>query len=239
MPSATATKAARAPDDDTRSTRERVLETAGELFAEKGFDRSTSKEVCARAGANIAAVNYYFGSVDGLYAAVLDEAQRRFITYDAIAAAIAGKSGAREKLRALIRLAVARLTASGEAAWAMRVIAREMAAPSPVFMALRQREILPRALLMKSLVSQIVGLPPDHPAVARASLSIIAPFAMLSIADRSILERAFPALSFNEEDADALADHLYRYAVAGLADVRKRSERQRWTKRGSVRHNPS
>ncbi|MGD0192103.1 MAG: CerR family C-terminal domain-containing protein [Rhizomicrobium sp.] len=214
-------------EDDVRSTRERVLETAGEIFAEKGFDRTTSKEICGRAGANVAAVNYYFGSIDGLYACVLDEAQRRFITYDAIVAAVAAQAGAKEKLRALIGLAVARLTSTGKSGWAMRVIAREMAAPSEAFMALRRREILPRALLMKSLVSEIVGLPPDHPAVARASLTIIAPFAMLSIADHSILETAFPALSFNEIGAEALADHLYRYAMAGLADVRKRSARRR------------
>jgi AcrR family transcriptional regulator len=222
------TRGGKAPDDDAaRSTRARLLETAGEIFAAQGFDRTTGKEICARAGANVAAVNYYFGSIDGLYAAVLDEAQRRFITYDDIAAAVADKAGAKAKLRALIELAVARLTASGSAGWAMRVIAREMAAPSPAFLALRQREILPRALLMKALVAEIVNLPPDHPAVARAALTIIAPFAMLSIADHSILERAFPSLSLDDKGADALADHLYRYAMAGLAEVRKTAVRKR------------
>src|SRR5579863_8760694 len=96
----------KAPEEDSaRSTRERLLETAGEIFAEKGFDRTTSKEICARAGANIAAVNYYFVSIEELYADVLEEAQRRFITFDAIAAAVAGKSGAKAKLRALMDLA--------------------------------------------------------------------------------------------------------------------------------------
>jgi AcrR family transcriptional regulator len=210
-----------------RSTRARVLETAGEAFAEMGFDRATSKEICARAGANVAAVNYYFASIEGLYAAVLDEAQRRFITFDDIAAAVAGKTDAKSKLRALIDLAVARLLAPASSSWAFRVIAREMAAPSPAFMALRQREILPRALLMKSLVAEIVKLPPEHPAVARATLTIIAPFAMLSFADRSILDRAFPSLALDEQGSAALADHLYRYAMAGLAEVRKQPGRKR------------
>jgi AcrR family transcriptional regulator len=213
--------------DAARSTRERVLETAGETFAEKGVDRTTSKEICARSEANIAAVNYYFGSIEGLYAAVLDEAQRRFITFEDIAAAVAGKTDAKSKLRALIELAVKRLLAPSSSSWAFRVIAREMAAPSPAFRALRQREILPRALLMKSLVAEIVRLPPEHPAVARATLSIIAPFAMLSFADRSILDRAFPSLALNEEGAAALADHLFRYAIAGLAEVQKQAGRRR------------
>ena len=218
------TSGKKAPDEDAaRSTRERLLETAGEIFAEQGFDRATSKEICARAGANVAAVNYHFGSIDALYVAVLDEAQRRFVTLDAIVEVVATKTGAKAKLRAIIELAVNRLTAPASASWAFRIIAREMAAPSKAFMALRQREILPRAALMKSLVSEIVQLPPEHPAVARASLSIIAPFAMLSIADRGILERAFPALALTADGASALADHLYRYAMAGLADVRRQA----------------
>jgi AcrR family transcriptional regulator len=217
----------KAPEDEAaRSTRERLLETAGEIFAEKGFDRATGKEICVRAGANVAAINYYFGSIEGLYAAVLEEAQRRFITFDAIAAAVADKSGAKAKLHALIDLAATRLTSPASSSWVFRVIAREMAAPSPIFLPLRQREIPPRAALMKMLVSEIVGLPPEHPAVARAALNIIAPFAMLSLADRSMLERAFPSLSLNEASAQALADHLYTYAMAGLAAVRRQARRK-------------
>lgn len=219
-----------AEDEDARSTRERLLETAGEIFGEKGFDRATGKEICARAGANVAAINYYFGSIDGLYREVLEEAQRRFITFDAIQAAVATKKGARAKLRALIDLAAQRLTAPVSTSWIFRVLAREMAAPSPIFLPIRQREIPPRAALMKWLVSEIVGLPPEHPAVARSALSIIAPFAMLSIADRSILERAFPNLPLKEDGAQALADHLYSYAMAGLAEVRRRAGKGKFSR---------
>lgn len=219
----TAARRARPEEEDGRSTRERLLETAGEVFAEKGFDRATGKEICARAGANIAAINYYYGNIERLYEAVLEEAQRRFITVDAIHAAVATKSGARAKLRAIMDLAAKRLTSPVATSWVFRVTAREMAAPSEIFLPIRQREIPPRAALMKALVSEIVGLPPEHPAVARAALSIVAPFAMLSIADRSILERAFPNLALDESGAEALADHFYHYAMAGLADVRRRA----------------
>jgi AcrR family transcriptional regulator len=214
-------------DDDSRSTRERLLETAGEVFAEKGFDRSTGKEICARASVNVAAINYYFGSFEHLYGAVLEEAQKRFITFDDIVAVVARQKDAKGKLRALVGLAAQRLTAPVSKSWAFRVIAREMPAPSKTFMALREREIPPRAILMKQLVSEIVGLPAEHPAVARAALSIIAPFAMLSIADRGFLERAFPSLPLDETGATALADHFYHYAMAGLADVKKRAGKKR------------
>ena len=218
-------RAAEVPAKTGLSTKERLLEIAGEIFAEQGFDRTTAKEICARASANAAAVNYYFGGIDGLYGAVLEEAQRRFITFDDIAAAVARKDRPRAKLRALIELAVSRLTAPVSESWVFRLLAREAAAPSAAFARIRQREILPRAVLVKSIVSQLIDLPPDHPAVARASLSIIAPFAMLSIADRKILRAAFPSLPLGEETKDVLAAHFYHYALAGLADVKRRTGR--------------
>ena len=57
------------------STRDKVLAQAGEVFAEKGFRKATVREIAARAGANLNAVNYYFGDKQGLYRAVIEAAQ--------------------------------------------------------------------------------------------------------------------------------------------------------------------
>src|SRR6516164_2523355 len=47
--------------------RQRLLEAAGEIFAAKGFEGATVRDICKRAGANIAAVNYYFRDKERLY----------------------------------------------------------------------------------------------------------------------------------------------------------------------------
>ena len=57
--------------DDGRQTRERLLECAGILAAQKGFSLVTSKEICQMAGTNLAAINYHVGSREGLYEALL------------------------------------------------------------------------------------------------------------------------------------------------------------------------
>lgn len=218
LPAATSSEA----DSEGRSTAVRLLEAAGEIFAEKGFERTTGKEICAKAAANVAAINYYFGSIERLYAAVLEEAQERFITFDAISKAVGPQTAAKAKLKVLSMLAAERLTAPVSRSWVFRVLAREMAAPSPAFLAIREREIPPRARLVRSIVAEIIELPVDHPAVARGAISIVAPFVMLAIADRAMIARAVPSLPLDETGAQALGEHLYRYAMAGLADIRKR-----------------
>ena len=57
-------------------TKVRLLEAAGEEFAEKGFDAARVRTICERAGANVAAVNYHFGDKEQLYVEMVLDAHR-------------------------------------------------------------------------------------------------------------------------------------------------------------------
>lgn len=54
------------------STRERIIDAAEILFAEKGFDLVSLRDITSQAEANVASVNYHFGSKENLIAAVIE-----------------------------------------------------------------------------------------------------------------------------------------------------------------------
>lgn len=58
---------------DGAGARAQLLQTALRLFSEKGFSKTSTREIAQAAGANIAAISYYFGDKAGLYRAVFTE----------------------------------------------------------------------------------------------------------------------------------------------------------------------
>jgi AcrR family transcriptional regulator len=60
------------PQRDAARSRDRLLAAAAELFGERGFDRTTTREIGERAGMDPALIARYFGSKTGLYLATLE-----------------------------------------------------------------------------------------------------------------------------------------------------------------------
>ena len=53
-------------------TRRRILDAALEVFAAEGYEGASTRLLAERAGVNLPAIQYYFGSKEGLYRAVID-----------------------------------------------------------------------------------------------------------------------------------------------------------------------
>jgi AcrR family transcriptional regulator len=193
------------------------MEFAGQLFAAKGFDPSYGEEICELAGMSLASLNDYYGGVDGLYAAVVQEAHRRFTALAEIEATLASTTDARAKLRAVLDRIVRTLIGSAVSSWILRVIGRELVAPARAGEANRNEQLFPFTPLMRAIVSELMDLPADHPAVARGCLCVVAPCFLLVILDDGTLKRAFPTLSTT--NTGPLVHYLVRSALAGLSAV--------------------
>ncbi len=108
-----------------RSTdvRARIIEAAGEVFAESGFGGATVDEIARRAGVNKAMLYYHVGDKAELFAAAVTSNVQRIRA--AVETAVARSRGPRARLRAIPRAFAA---AAGERPYLPQLMLREIAA---------------------------------------------------------------------------------------------------------------
>ncbi len=68
---------AEAESAESAGARDRILDAALDVFAEYGYDGTSTREICKRAGVNVAALNYHWGSKESLWLAVCDVVARQ------------------------------------------------------------------------------------------------------------------------------------------------------------------
>ena len=66
------TEEAGAATTPAAGSRERILTRALDIFSERGFDGTTTREIAARAGVNLGLIKYYFDSKEKLWRAAID-----------------------------------------------------------------------------------------------------------------------------------------------------------------------
>ncbi len=54
----------------SKNTEQKIFDAATELFLEKGVDRTSVREIAAKAGINLALMNYYFRSKENLFGSI-------------------------------------------------------------------------------------------------------------------------------------------------------------------------
>lgn len=208
----------RSARSDGIETRAHILQTAGQLFALKGYGRVTSKEICEAAGTNIAAVNYHFGDKAGLYGAVLVAAHAQLVQLAELENIEDSGQTPPQKLRAVLTLFVER-AANPSLSWGLSVLVHELMAPSRHVTTMMQVAVLPKVKIMLGLVAQLLELPATHPAVQRALAFVVLPCVMLVIAPKDELRHILPAVT---NQPAVLIDDMCDYALAGLAVLKKK-----------------
>lgn len=202
----------RASRPDGAATRQHLLDTAGQVFAERGFADATSKEICERAGTPMASVNYHFGNREALYEAALVEAHRHVVGLEEFEALTAGLIDPREKLRAVLYRFVGLSTSAGTP-WGFMVMLREVLSPSAAIPALIEKAVRPKAAFLLGLIGEVLGLNPKAPAVQRAVMFAVLPCVAMMVAPKQMQAALLPAVM---KDKDALAEDFVRFVMAGL-----------------------
>src|SRR5438094_9499460 len=90
------------------TTRQRLLDAAGPLFAERGFGATSVRDICRAAGVNQAAINYHFRDKEQFYSEAVRHAAACCTARVPLPTWVPG-TPPRQKLRDFVRMFLERL----------------------------------------------------------------------------------------------------------------------------------
>jgi AcrR family transcriptional regulator len=214
------------------ATEQRLLEAAGEIFAEFGYQSATTRQICEKAGANIAAINYHFGDKEGLYMAVLRSVPKAHALKYPPNLGLSAEADAEQKLRAYLESLLRRVFDAGRPGWHTKLISREMIEPTRAFDTLVEEAARPVHQDLASIIGELLGAAATEELIRLCTLSIISQCVYYHHA-RSVIKRLYPEQEYGLEDIERLADHITQFSLAGLKEFScQKNARQDESKEG-------
>ena len=199
-------------------TREKLIEVAEHVFADRGYQAATIREICVRAGANVAAINYHFGGKLGLYTEVLHQSIRA-VQVDAIQNALDKTAPPEEILRAVIHARLQGLWRGDLRDWHFRLLTHELAQPSPAFQQFTKKVGRPIFKRLLELVGGMIGLPPEDEKTRLCAVSVIGQI-LVYVFPGPFLAAVWPELKMTQEQVERIADHIADFSIAYLQNFR-------------------
>lgn len=197
--------------EDGNATKALIIESAGRLIAKHGYAGTTSKMICEEARINTAAVNYHFGSRDGLYMAVLEEVHKHLLSMDYLNTLQASHDNPQAKLEQLLDTFIEAIYSNEK--WHARVWAQEIVNPSLFISQILTSEVAPKFMVLSRIFSAASGLSDCDPKLYICMLSVMAPFALIFLANTKIVNKVVPKPDLTTPE---MVKELKRVVLTGM-----------------------
>ncbi|MDP1991544.1 MAG: CerR family C-terminal domain-containing protein [Syntrophales bacterium] len=214
------------PREDTARTREKLLAAASEIFAEKGFRNATIAEICLRAGTNVAAVNYHFGSKEDLYSEAWRHAFSQSVQAHPPDGGVAADAPPEERLRGQVTALLHRI--ADENNWEFWFMQREFTNPTGLLEEVMRKEIRPLQQRTEGLVRELLG-----PQVAEREVRFCEVGIISQCINPMVVRNRRNGGEEKQDgqriihDIEAYAHHVVTFSLAGIKAVRAEAEAHR------------
>ena len=194
-------------------TKARLLEAAGEEFAEKGFEGATVRAICSKAGTNLAAVNYHFGDKVRLYEQTVLEAHRCGPVE--IGEHVFQGSTPVEQFRSYVRWFLENIfDQQSKRTWHQALMLRELLQPTSAADVLVREAIRPRFEHLKSLI-RAFRPEADERKLNALAFSVVGQIIHYKVA-RTISVRLVGEDALESLDVEFLSEHISEFCLAAL-----------------------
>jgi len=211
----------RKPRADGQETRQNLLMAAAEVFAEKGYWEATNADICAKAMANIAAINYHFGSKDNLYIEAwkysFDKTMQRYPPEGGLTS----EAPAQQRLRSRI-LSFMRCIADPET-HDFEILHKEMANPTGLLTEIVESNVIRIEQGFRVILDEILGDKVSDRQIRLCQMSLLGQCfgPMLHLRHRKE-GRDYPPPRELPSDftIEELADHIILFSLTGINGIR-------------------
>ncbi|MFZ7127586.1 MAG: TetR/AcrR family transcriptional regulator [Desulfobacterales bacterium] len=204
--------------EDGRVTRSRLLDAAAEIFAEKGYRDAKVAEICRRADANVAAVNYYFGDKDSLYREAWEHTLESFGD-QLFPESVSGNPG--DRLRAFVQALIQNLTETGSLGRFSRLYLMEMVNPTGLIQDAWHEIIEPRRRKLHEIIRDTAGPEAGELSIRLCELSIVSQCRIFVTVKRNDLEYML-GRPLDSEMIEQVACHIADFSIAGIREAAPR-----------------
>lgn len=209
-------------------TRAKLIESAGEIFSQRGFRSATVREICRRAGVPIGAISYHFGDKKGLYAEILEYSHQVSLKKYPPETGLRPGAGPEEKLRAFVYSLLRRLSEKGVPAWHMKIMAQEISDPTGVLNQVAKNSIRPLYNYLVGILYQLVKTGKAGEEEEESHLIFLCAMSIVGqclhyFTGKRIISAIHPK-QFNPADIDRIADHITRFSLDGIRKISEKGE---------------
>jgi AcrR family transcriptional regulator len=208
------------PDD----TRARLIEAGGEVFAEQGFRAATVRDICTKAGANVAAINYHFGDKMGLYIEVVRLSAGTQGNLDPRGLNLDEKPAA-EALRLLIANMVQRIVGSEKAAPHLRIMSQELTRPTEALPRIAEEVIGPNYAMLRGVIGRLLDMDATSDAVRFCAHSVVGQVVHFGVG-KPVIQLLWPAMKMTPGQLEQIADHITEFSLAGIRAMSVKGKRK-------------
>jgi TetR/AcrR family transcriptional regulator, regulator of cefoperazone and chloramphenicol sensitivity len=196
-------------------TRQAIMKAAVQLFADKGYQGASVRDIVAKARVNQAAINYHFKGKDGLYFELLKTAFEKLTEQAGFDPEKLKSLSREEALRSFVQQQLRPLLFRDELSLYIRIFAWEGAHPSKVFLKFMAKSTVSYLTAAVDIVQRFLPADTDRRVAVCGAIWLMGQCSTF-VRNREMFAQEPFKLNPDSPFVDELTDLISRLALGGL-----------------------